>query len=189
MWTFSSSPVPFQEQYELVHKAIAQLFEKQLQLLESPTNAQIHDSMVRHTCWTLWRGRKTGCRWVICAERWKTEIISHRGEKGRGKTREWAMPSENSLRRPLWSLRLKEFWFWRTVTVRPFIPIYPLFVFELGQHRRYETPLQSKEGSAGLHHNDNLKGTKVADVRQALWQRSSSSFPACGSSDDIISLP
>lgn len=85
MSTFSSSPVPFQEQYELVHKAIAQLFEKQLQLLESPTNAQIHDSMVRHTrsCCTLWRGRKTGCRWVICSEWRKTEIISHRGGKGR----------------------------------------------------------------------------------------------------------
>lgn len=36
-----------QEQYELVHKAIAQLFEKQLEVLESPTNAQIHDGMVR----------------------------------------------------------------------------------------------------------------------------------------------
>lgn len=35
-----------QEQYELVHKAIAQLFEKQLEQLESPTNAQIHDGMV-----------------------------------------------------------------------------------------------------------------------------------------------
>ncbi|TKS90872.1 Tyrosine-protein phosphatase non-receptor type 12 [Collichthys lucidus] len=33
------------EQYELVHRAISQLFQKQLQLLESPTNAQIHDGM------------------------------------------------------------------------------------------------------------------------------------------------
>lgn len=42
-----SSPVPTQEQYELVHKAIAQLFEKQLQLLESSADAQIHDGTVR----------------------------------------------------------------------------------------------------------------------------------------------
>uniref|UniRef100_A0A3Q3QXU1 protein-tyrosine-phosphatase n=1 Tax=Monopterus albus TaxID=43700 RepID=A0A3Q3QXU1_MONAL len=33
------------EQYELVHRAIAQLFQKQLQILESSTNAQIHDGM------------------------------------------------------------------------------------------------------------------------------------------------
>uniref|UniRef100_A0A674NCN5 protein-tyrosine-phosphatase n=1 Tax=Takifugu rubripes TaxID=31033 RepID=A0A674NCN5_TAKRU len=55
MRTQRHSAVQTKEQYELVHKAIAQLFEKQLQLLESPTNAQIHDSMVRHTrsCCTL----------------------------------------------------------------------------------------------------------------------------------------
>lgn len=50
-----------QEQYELVHKAIAQLFEKQLQILESPTNSQIHDGMVRHSrclfCLLLKKGR------------------------------------------------------------------------------------------------------------------------------------
>ncbi|XP_029681465.1 tyrosine-protein phosphatase non-receptor type 12 isoform X2 [Takifugu rubripes] len=45
MRTQRHSAVQTKEQYELVHKAIAQLFEKQLQLLESPTNAQIHDSM------------------------------------------------------------------------------------------------------------------------------------------------
>ncbi|XP_030295705.1 tyrosine-protein phosphatase non-receptor type 12 isoform X2 [Sparus aurata] len=45
MRTQRHSAVQTKEQYELVHKAIAQLFEKQLQLLESPTNAQIHDGM------------------------------------------------------------------------------------------------------------------------------------------------
>lgn len=35
-----------QEQYELVHRAIAQLFEKQLLLLESPTNSELTDGMV-----------------------------------------------------------------------------------------------------------------------------------------------
>uniref|UniRef100_H2UZA4 protein-tyrosine-phosphatase n=1 Tax=Takifugu rubripes TaxID=31033 RepID=H2UZA4_TAKRU len=38
MRTQRHSAVQTKEQYELVHKAIAQLFEKQLQLLESPTN-------------------------------------------------------------------------------------------------------------------------------------------------------
>lgn len=46
MRTQRHSAVQTKEQYELVHKAIAQLFEKQLQLLESPTNTQIHDGMV-----------------------------------------------------------------------------------------------------------------------------------------------
>nr|XP_046234708.1 tyrosine-protein phosphatase non-receptor type 12 isoform X2 [Scatophagus argus] len=45
MRTQRHSAVQTKEQYELVHKAIAQLFEKQLQLLESPTNTQIHDGM------------------------------------------------------------------------------------------------------------------------------------------------
>ncbi|KAM3587470.1 uncharacterized protein V6R79_006338 [Siganus canaliculatus] len=45
MRTQRHSAVQTKEQYELVHKAIAQLFEKQLQLLESPTNRQIHDGM------------------------------------------------------------------------------------------------------------------------------------------------
>ncbi|XP_068611274.1 tyrosine-protein phosphatase non-receptor type 12-like [Brachionichthys hirsutus] len=45
MRTQRHSAVQTKEQYELVHKALAQLFEKQLQLLESPTNARIHDGM------------------------------------------------------------------------------------------------------------------------------------------------
>ncbi|KAK2858955.1 hypothetical protein Q5P01_003575 [Channa striata] len=45
MRTQRHSAVQTKEQYELVHKAIAQLFQKQLQLLESPTNTQIHDGM------------------------------------------------------------------------------------------------------------------------------------------------
>lgn len=45
MRTQRHSAVQTKEQYELVHKAIAQLFEKQLEQLESPTNAQIHDGM------------------------------------------------------------------------------------------------------------------------------------------------
>uniref|UniRef100_A0A8C5HK67 Tyrosine-protein phosphatase non-receptor type 12 n=1 Tax=Gouania willdenowi TaxID=441366 RepID=A0A8C5HK67_GOUWI len=45
MRTQRHSAVQTKEQYELVHKAIAQLFEKQLQLLESPTNTQIHEGM------------------------------------------------------------------------------------------------------------------------------------------------
>lgn len=44
MRTQRHSAVQTKEQYELVHKAIAQLFKKQLQLLESPTT-QIHDGM------------------------------------------------------------------------------------------------------------------------------------------------
>nr|XP_043877368.1 tyrosine-protein phosphatase non-receptor type 12 isoform X3 [Solea senegalensis] len=46
MRTQRHSAVQTKEQYELVHKAIAQLFEKQLLLLESPTNTQILDGMV-----------------------------------------------------------------------------------------------------------------------------------------------
>ncbi|XP_070710082.1 tyrosine-protein phosphatase non-receptor type 12 isoform X2 [Pempheris klunzingeri] len=45
MRTQRHSAVQTKEQYELVHKAIAQLFQKQLQQLESPTNTQIHDGM------------------------------------------------------------------------------------------------------------------------------------------------
>ncbi|XP_061570510.1 tyrosine-protein phosphatase non-receptor type 12 isoform X2 [Cololabis saira] len=45
MRTQRHSAVQTKEQYELVHKAIAQLFEKQLYLLESPTNTQIQDGM------------------------------------------------------------------------------------------------------------------------------------------------
>ncbi|XP_032445322.1 tyrosine-protein phosphatase non-receptor type 12 isoform X7 [Xiphophorus hellerii] len=45
MRTQRHSAVQTKEQYELVHRAIAQLFEKQLQLLESPTSTQIHDGM------------------------------------------------------------------------------------------------------------------------------------------------
>ncbi|KAM4523401.1 tyrosine-protein phosphatase non-receptor type 12-like isoform 2-T3 [Fundulus diaphanus] len=45
MRTQRHSAVQTKEQYELVHRAIAQLFEKQLQVLESPTNTQIHDGM------------------------------------------------------------------------------------------------------------------------------------------------
>uniref|UniRef100_A0AAZ3NRK7 protein-tyrosine-phosphatase n=1 Tax=Oncorhynchus tshawytscha TaxID=74940 RepID=A0AAZ3NRK7_ONCTS len=43
MRTQRHSAVQTKEQYELVHRAISQLFEKQLQLLESPTNSEIHD--------------------------------------------------------------------------------------------------------------------------------------------------
>uniref|UniRef100_A0A3B4XKK5 protein-tyrosine-phosphatase n=1 Tax=Seriola lalandi dorsalis TaxID=1841481 RepID=A0A3B4XKK5_SERLL len=46
MRTQRHSAVQTKEQYELVHRAIAQLFQKQLQLLESPTNTQIHDGML-----------------------------------------------------------------------------------------------------------------------------------------------
>ncbi|XP_056132110.1 tyrosine-protein phosphatase non-receptor type 12-like isoform X2 [Lampris incognitus] len=45
MRTQRHSAVQTKEQYELVHRAIAQLFEKQLLLLESPTNTKIHDGM------------------------------------------------------------------------------------------------------------------------------------------------
>ncbi|XP_015245820.1 PREDICTED: tyrosine-protein phosphatase non-receptor type 12 isoform X4 [Cyprinodon variegatus] len=45
MRTQRHSAVQTKEQYELVHRAIAQLFEKQLQHLESPTNTQIQDGM------------------------------------------------------------------------------------------------------------------------------------------------
>ncbi|XP_030639532.1 tyrosine-protein phosphatase non-receptor type 12 isoform X2 [Chanos chanos] len=45
MRTQRHSAVQTKEQYELVHRAIAQLFEKQLQLLESPTNSEITDGM------------------------------------------------------------------------------------------------------------------------------------------------
>ncbi|KAM4615437.1 tyrosine-protein phosphatase non-receptor type 12-like [Polymixia lowei] len=45
MRTQRHSAVQTKEQYELVHRAIAQLFEKQLLFLESPTNTQIHDGM------------------------------------------------------------------------------------------------------------------------------------------------
>ncbi|KAJ8262057.1 hypothetical protein GJAV_G00161630 [Gymnothorax javanicus] len=45
MRTQRHSAVQTKEQYELVHRAIAQLFEKQLQHLESPTNSEITDNM------------------------------------------------------------------------------------------------------------------------------------------------
>uniref|UniRef100_UPI0037E84E21 tyrosine-protein phosphatase non-receptor type 12 isoform X1 n=1 Tax=Semicossyphus pulcher TaxID=241346 RepID=UPI0037E84E21 len=45
MRTQRHSAVQTKEQYELVHRAIAQLFQKQLLLLESPTTTQIHDGM------------------------------------------------------------------------------------------------------------------------------------------------
>uniref|UniRef100_A0A8C6KZQ1 protein-tyrosine-phosphatase n=1 Tax=Nothobranchius furzeri TaxID=105023 RepID=A0A8C6KZQ1_NOTFU len=48
MRTQRHSAVQTKEQYELVHRAIAQLFEKQLQQLESPTNTQIHDEKASH---------------------------------------------------------------------------------------------------------------------------------------------
>lgn len=44
--SFTHSLFLSQEQYELVHRAIAQLFEKQLLLLESPTNSELTDGMV-----------------------------------------------------------------------------------------------------------------------------------------------
>ncbi|CAM4560978.1 unnamed protein product [Leuciscus chuanchicus] len=45
MRTQRHSAVQTKEQYELVHRAIAQLFEKQLMLLESPTNSELTDGM------------------------------------------------------------------------------------------------------------------------------------------------
>ncbi|KAK6292420.1 hypothetical protein J4Q44_G00370040 [Coregonus suidteri] len=45
MRTQRHSAVQTKEQYELVHRAISQLFEKQLQLLEGPTNSEIHGGM------------------------------------------------------------------------------------------------------------------------------------------------
>ncbi|KAG9339118.1 hypothetical protein JZ751_024149 [Albula glossodonta] len=45
MRTQRHSAVQTKEQYELVHRAIAQLFEKQLRILESPTNSEITDNM------------------------------------------------------------------------------------------------------------------------------------------------
>ncbi|XP_046878566.1 tyrosine-protein phosphatase non-receptor type 12 isoform X2 [Hypomesus transpacificus] len=47
MRTQRHSAVQTKEQYELVHRAIAQLFEKQLLLLEGPANSEIPDGMVR----------------------------------------------------------------------------------------------------------------------------------------------
>uniref|UniRef100_H3DMG3 protein-tyrosine-phosphatase n=1 Tax=Tetraodon nigroviridis TaxID=99883 RepID=H3DMG3_TETNG len=52
MRTQRHSAVQTKEQYELVHKAIAQLFKKQLQLLESPTDAQIHDGMTKEATYS-----------------------------------------------------------------------------------------------------------------------------------------
>ncbi|XP_056444703.1 tyrosine-protein phosphatase non-receptor type 12-like isoform X1 [Gadus chalcogrammus] len=46
MRTQRHSAVQTKEQYELVHRAIAQLFQKQLLFLESPTSTPIHDGMV-----------------------------------------------------------------------------------------------------------------------------------------------
>uniref|UniRef100_A0A8B9JRN2 protein-tyrosine-phosphatase n=1 Tax=Astyanax mexicanus TaxID=7994 RepID=A0A8B9JRN2_ASTMX len=46
MRTQRHSAVQTKEQYELVHRAIAQLFEKQLLHLESPTNSELTDGMV-----------------------------------------------------------------------------------------------------------------------------------------------
>ncbi|XP_051974166.1 tyrosine-protein phosphatase non-receptor type 12-like isoform X1 [Xyrauchen texanus] len=45
MRTQRHSAVQTKEQYELVHRAIAQLFEKQVMILESPTNFEITDGM------------------------------------------------------------------------------------------------------------------------------------------------
>ncbi|XP_043086707.1 tyrosine-protein phosphatase non-receptor type 12 isoform X2 [Puntigrus tetrazona] len=45
MRTQRHSAVQTKEQYELVHRAIAQLFEKQLMILESPTNSELTDGM------------------------------------------------------------------------------------------------------------------------------------------------
>ncbi|XP_076862576.1 tyrosine-protein phosphatase non-receptor type 12 isoform X2 [Brachyhypopomus gauderio] len=45
MRTQRHSAVQTKEQYELVHRAIAQLFEKQLLLLESPTTSELTDGM------------------------------------------------------------------------------------------------------------------------------------------------
>lgn len=100
-YTFFIYSFCFQEQYELVHKAIAQLFEKQLELLESPTNAQIHDGMVgparrarrlallngrmclSNTLWSLLRGRVGEI----------TQIISHRGRGERKRGLQKSAPS------------------------------------------------------------------------------------------------
>uniref|UniRef100_A0A9J8BBI3 protein-tyrosine-phosphatase n=1 Tax=Cyprinus carpio carpio TaxID=630221 RepID=A0A9J8BBI3_CYPCA len=45
MRTQRHSAVQTKEQYELVHRVIAQLFEKQLRLLERPTNSELTDGM------------------------------------------------------------------------------------------------------------------------------------------------
>uniref|UniRef100_A0A3Q1BJD3 protein-tyrosine-phosphatase n=1 Tax=Amphiprion ocellaris TaxID=80972 RepID=A0A3Q1BJD3_AMPOC len=47
MRTQRHSAVQTKEQYELVHRAIAQLFQKQLQLLESPTNTSLAEGDVK----------------------------------------------------------------------------------------------------------------------------------------------
>ncbi|CAL8385880.1 unnamed protein product [Boreogadus saida] len=46
MRTQRHSAVQTKEQYELVHRAIAQLFQKQLLFLESPSSTPVHDGMV-----------------------------------------------------------------------------------------------------------------------------------------------
>uniref|UniRef100_A0A673I7U7 protein-tyrosine-phosphatase n=1 Tax=Sinocyclocheilus rhinocerous TaxID=307959 RepID=A0A673I7U7_9TELE len=53
MRTHRHSAVQTKEQYELVHRAIAQLFEKQLMLLESPTNSELTDGMLMFSLFSL----------------------------------------------------------------------------------------------------------------------------------------
>uniref|UniRef100_A0A8C9SJI3 protein-tyrosine-phosphatase n=1 Tax=Scleropages formosus TaxID=113540 RepID=A0A8C9SJI3_SCLFO len=65
MRTQRHSAVQTKEQYELVHRAIAQLFEQQLQLLQSPSDAEIPDGMdegIPLSCnvlWVTWERRLT----------------------------------------------------------------------------------------------------------------------------------
>lgn len=84
-----------------MHKAIAQLFEKQLELLESPTNAQIHDGMVG----PVWRVRRlallkgrmclSNTLWSLLRGRLReiTQIISHRGRGERKQGPQNSVPS------------------------------------------------------------------------------------------------
>lgn len=147
---FFLPPFASQEQYELVHKAIAQLFEKQLQLLESPTNAQIRDGTVRrshaHAAGSAAGQRDRMSLSNTLGVREKREIMSHRGGKGRGSTRERARPSENSLQRPWQSLVAeREFWFCGIVSV-PSLKRDQLarFLVDLAHHRRYQRPEQRR---------------------------------------------
>lgn len=78
----------------------------------------------------------------------KTEIISHRGGKGRGNTR------VSEAFRKLFAKILaepvpkREFWFCRIVSVRSLKRHRSaVFLVNLAQLRRYQRPLESKEGS------------------------------------------
>lgn len=85
----------------------------------------------------------------------------------------------------------REFWFCRIVSV-PSLKRdqLALFLVNLAHHRRYQRPRQGERRFAQpIIHVDNLRGTKVADIRQVPWQQASTSLPAAGSCDDITALP